>query len=115
MAGVRFFGSVVTTFVSRGWLFDSLTVSREALRFRSIVQESVVRRDEATVVELHRQRFPLIIGTYVVARLADGTAHERMFVPYRTKAVRAALQTHGWPTRDRKVTARQTLRSPRPE
>lgn len=115
VAAVRFRGSVVTSFVSRGWPFDSLTVSREALRLKSLAQESVVRRDEAAIIEFHKQRFPLMVATYLVARFADGTVHERMFTPYRSKAVRAALRAHGWPTEERKVTIRQTLRAPHPE
>jgi hypothetical protein len=111
----KFLGSVVTSFVSRGWPFDSLTISQESLRFKSFAQETEVKRADASTVEFHKQRFPLMMGTYVVVRLVGGTVQERMFTPWQVRAVRQALETHGWPTEDRKVTARQTLTAPRPE
>lgn len=114
MEEVRFRGSVVTSFVSRGWVFDSLTISRGSLRFKSLAQETEVKRTDASTVEFHKQRFPLMVGTYVVVRITSGTTHDRMFTPYRVQAVRQALEAHGWPTEDRKVTARQTLTAPRP-
>lgn len=111
---MRFRGSVVTSFASRGWPFDSLTIRQESLRFKSLAHETEVKRSEASSVELHKQRSPLMIGTYVVVRLASGAVHDRMFTPWRVRAVRQALESHGWPTDDRKVTTRQTLTAPRP-
>jgi len=112
---MTFRGSVVTSFVSRGWLYDSLRVSRESLRFKSLLEETEVNRSDASAVEFHKQRLPpFFVATYVVVRLSGGSTHERMFKPYRLRAVRRALAASGWPTEDRKVTARQTLMSPRP-
>lgn len=98
------------------WLAVRLPkVSRESLRFRFILEETVVQRSDASAVEFHKQRFPpFFVATYVVVRLSGGTTHERMFKPYRLQAVRPAVEASGWPTEDCKVTARQTLMSPRP-
>jgi hypothetical protein len=110
--GTRFRGSVVTSFVSKGWPLDSLSVRSDHLEFKSLVDLTEVRRDETRAIEFHRQRFPIMVRTFVVARLKDGSTHERMFVPWRTRAIRRSLIRLGWPVQD---TTRQTLLSPRPD
>ena len=112
----QFRGSVVTSFLSYGWPLGRLIIEADTMRFRSVLGESVVPRSHAEVIEFHKLRsaMPLLIRTYIVARLVDGTAHRRMFIAWRPRAVRRHLERTGWRTADAKVTARQILFSPRP-
>lgn len=114
MSATRFRGSIVTSYVSRGWPFDSLSVTESTLTYKSLMTKSVVKREAVRVIEFYEQRSPLVFGTFVVARLTTGAAHPRMLIPWRSKAVRRALEALGWPTVTQKVTARQMLRSPGP-
>ena len=111
----RFRGAVVTSFVSKGWPWDSLRVAPDRLELTSLADRTTVGRDEIEAVELHRQRFPFLIRTFVVVRYPDGTTHERIFVPARTRSVRRTLVALGWPVVDRAVTTRQTWSSPHPD
>lgn len=98
----RFLGSVVTTFVTRGWPFGSLTVSSSGYRLRSFSGTQDVSRDTVERVEFYKQRFPLL-RTCIVARLVDGSTHQSMFIAWRTTAARRAFEALGWPTSDRRA------------
>lgn len=99
--------------MSSGLPFGSLTVTPTAVRLRSLTGATELKREEVCSIEFHKQRSPMMFRTFIVVRSIDGKAHQSMFVAWRTKAVRQALDALGWPTADRRVTARQALRLPR--
>lgn len=112
---MRFRGSVVSSFVSRGWPLNTLEVERDRLTFRRLLLASVVaHREDVQAVEFRRQRLPFMGSTFIVVRLSAGYL-PHMFVAFRSRKVRRALLELGWRVEDGpKVTARDALFSPRP-
>ena len=112
---MRFRGSVVSSFVSRGWPLNALEVDRNGLTLRRHFLESVIaRREDVQAVEFRRQRLPFMWSTFIVVRLSAGYLPQ-MFVAFRSRKVRRALVELGWKVEDGpKVTGRDVLFSPRP-
>lgn len=110
----RFRGSVVRSFVSRGWPLDSLVLSADAIRLRSFGGETEVPREDVGALEFRRARLPLLLATFVVIRLNENGYHPQMFTSYRSQRLRRLAEELGWPVEDGRVTGRNILNSPMP-
>jgi hypothetical protein len=115
MDTVRFRGSIVSSFVSRGWPGNALDVERDRLTLRPLLLEPiVVHRGDAQAVEFRRQRLPFMSSTFIVVRLQHGYLPQ-MFVALRSGRVRRALGKLGWDVEDGpNITGRDVLFSPKP-
>jgi hypothetical protein len=95
---VTFRCAVVRSFATGGWPLGAAVVSPNRITLRPGFSSTVeIDRQRVAAVVVRRLRMPFAWSTYFVIRLADGSAHPRMFVPYRSNAVRSALtEVSGW-------------------
>lgn len=115
MAGVRFRGSVVSSFLEHGWPGNVMEVDRESLTLRTTLLEPLIaRREHVEAIEFRRMRLPLMWSTFIVVGLDDGYL-SHMFVALRKSKVRRGLLALGWPVEDGpRVSRRNVLFSPQP-
>jgi len=81
------------------WDRCELDGSRLTLRAGLRRPTELDRRDVSQVV-VGRRRFPPFLWRTTVEFVVGGTRIDRMFIPWRPRAFRCALEAAGWPVRD---------------
>ncbi|WP_332644004.1 hypothetical protein [Aeromicrobium sp.] len=97
-----FHGALVASPWTRGSFWDRVDVTVERIHLRAWLRKNIViDREQITAIEFEKVRGPFIWATNVRFLLSDGTTAPKLFVPFRTRSFRRALETLDWPTQDR--------------
>lgn len=93
----RFRGSVVKSYLERGWPFDLVLVNRSHVVLkRTFGADVVINRDAVRHVVVTPHRMPLLTRTTFELQRED-VDDRLLFVPYRAGRFRRCLEDFGWP------------------
>lgn len=98
---MRVWGAVTPSVFASGTPWDRCELDAAQLWLRAGLRRSthLTRADVTQVVVGHR-RFPPFLWRTTVEFVVHGTRIDRMFIPWRRRKFRRALEAAGWPVRD---------------